>query len=194
VFWCGFLSALKRRGLTGCGGSSPTSCRPRCRAQTLVSGHRPPTLPSPLRPQPMGALVQDAHRHGRRRVCTIFAQPDPNVVAATWDEVRDQLTRPVPEDRHPDEHRQGRSAGVPCVPTGVLVQASGARIPWSGSTRKSDAGPRVAGNLPNDAAVNRLARTTSRLSRESCPPSRSPKHSISAKPTSSIRRASSVAV
>ena len=38
-----------------------------------------------------------------------------------------------------------------------------------------------------------LARTTPALTRE-LPPSRSPKHSISAKPTSSSRRASSVAV
>ena len=28
---------------------------------------------------------------------TIFAQPDPDTVAATWDEVRDQLAAPFPK-------------------------------------------------------------------------------------------------
>ena len=30
---------------------------------------------------------------------TIFAQPDPAAVAATWDEVRDQLAARVPQGR-----------------------------------------------------------------------------------------------
>jgi hypothetical protein len=36
------------------------------------------------------------------KVAVIFAQPDPNAVAGTWDEVRDQLASRFPEDRHSD--------------------------------------------------------------------------------------------
>jgi putative transposase len=97
VFWRGFLRTLKQRGLSGVRlvisdqhaglvaalgrvfqGVGHQPCRVHC-ARNLL------------------ALVPKSHKDMVAAVFrTIFAQPDPATVAATWDSVRDQLTAAFP--------------------------------------------------------------------------------------------------
>jgi putative transposase len=97
VFWRGFLRTLKQRGLSGVRlvisdqhaglvaalgrvfqGVGHQRCRVHC-ARNLL------------------ALVPKSHKDMVAAVFrTIFAQPDPATVAATWDSVRDQLTAAFP--------------------------------------------------------------------------------------------------
>jgi hypothetical protein len=91
VFWRGFLTALKRGGLSGCGWSSPTSTPVSWPPANAASRAAPGTkMPGALRPESVGTRAQDAHRHGRRRV--------PHHRRST----RPGHRRPVPDDRHPD--------------------------------------------------------------------------------------------
>jgi putative transposase len=92
VFWRGFLSALKRRGLTGV---------------RLVISDQHAGLVAALKRSFQGTAHQRCRVHFARNLLahvpkthtdmvaavfrTIFAQPDAATVAATWDEVRDQL-------------------------------------------------------------------------------------------------------
>ncbi len=91
VFWRGFLTALKRRGLTGV---------------RLVISDQHSGLVAGLKRAFQGSAHQRCRVHFARNLLalvpkthtdmvaavfrTIFAQPDPKAVAATWDEVRNQ--------------------------------------------------------------------------------------------------------
>ena len=73
---------------------------------------------------------------------TIFAQPDAKTVAATWDEVRDQLAgRSVPQVRASDGRRQDRGARLPRISPGAPDQDLGDQLRSNGSTRRSSAEP-----------------------------------------------------
>ena len=91
VFWRGFLTDLKKRGLSGV---------------KLVISDQHAGLVAALRRSFQGAAHQRCRVHFARNLLalvpkthtdmvaavfrTIFAQPDAKTVAATWDEVRDQ--------------------------------------------------------------------------------------------------------
>jgi putative transposase len=123
VFWRGFLTALKRRGLSGVRlVISDQHRRSRGCPQTQLPVHRAPKMPGALRPESVGTRAQDAHRHGRRRVPHLFVQPDPATVAASWDERPWPARRPVPEDRHFDGQREDRGARIHRVPPSALAQ------------------------------------------------------------------------
>jgi transposase-like protein len=53
---------------------------------------------------------------------TIFVQPDPAAVAATWDEVRDQLATRFPKIGTLMDAAQGGSVGVHRVPPTALLK------------------------------------------------------------------------
>ena len=98
VFWRGFLRTLKERGLTGV---------------RLVISDQHAGLVAALRRVLQGAAHQRCRVHFVRNLLalvpkshkdmvaavfrTIFAQPDPATVAATWDSVRDQLAAAFPK-------------------------------------------------------------------------------------------------
>src|SRR4029079_11569927 len=98
VFWRGFLTSLKKRGLTGV---------------RLVISDQHAGLVAALKRAFQGTAHQRCRVHFARNLLahvpkthtdmvaavfrTIFAQPHPTTVAATWDEVRDQLARSFPK-------------------------------------------------------------------------------------------------
>ena len=98
VFWRSFLRSLKARGLTGV---------------RLVISDQHAGLVAALHRVFQGAAHQRCRVHFARNLLalvpkshkdmvaavfrTIFAQPDPQTVSATWDTVRDQLTRTFPK-------------------------------------------------------------------------------------------------
>jgi Transposase, Mutator family len=97
-FWRGFLTALRRRGLTGV---------------RLVISDQHSGLVAALKRAVQGTAHQSCRVHFARNLLalvpkthtgmvaavfrTIFAQPDPKAIAATWDEVRHQLTGRFPK-------------------------------------------------------------------------------------------------
>ena len=98
VFWRGFLTARKRRGLTGVRlvisdqHSGLVAARKRAFQGTA---HRRCRVPFA---RPLLAHVPKTHTDmGAAVFGTIFVQPDPAAVAATWDEVRDQLAGRFPK-------------------------------------------------------------------------------------------------
>src|SRR4051794_35827889 len=98
VFWRGFLRSLKSRGLGGV---------------RLVISDQHAGLVAALKRSFQGSSHQRCRVHFARNLLalvpkthtdmvaavfrTIFAQPDAATVAATWDEVRDQLTKSFPK-------------------------------------------------------------------------------------------------
>ena len=156
VFWRGFLRTLKERGLTGV---------------RLVISDQHAGLVAALRRVLQGAAHQRCRVHFVRNLLalvpkshkdmvaavfrTIFAQPDPATVAATWDSVQDQLAAafgkigPLMDEAKPE----------------VLAFTAFPRSHWSKvwSTnplervnKEIKKRARVVGIFPNDAAVIRL--------------------------------------
>jgi transposase-like protein len=98
VFWRGFLKSLRQRGLGGV---------------KLVISDQHAGLVAALRRSFQGASHQRCRVHFARNLLalvpkshqdmvaavfrTIFAQPDPDAVAATWDQVADQLATRFPK-------------------------------------------------------------------------------------------------
>jgi putative transposase len=156
VFWRGFLVALKKRGLGGV---------------RLVISDQHAGLVAALRRSFQGAGHQRCRVHFARNLLahvpkshsdmvaavfrTIFAQPDAPTVAATWDEVRDQLTSRFPKIGPLMDQAK----------TEVLAFAAFPRAHWSKiwSTnplervnKEIKRRARVVGIFPNEAAVVRL--------------------------------------
>jgi putative transposase len=156
VFWRAFLTDLKKRGLTGVKlvisdqhaglvaalkRSFQGTCHQRCRvhfARNLL------------------ALVPKSHTDMVAAVFrTIFAQPDAQTVAATWDEVRDQLAARFPKiGPLMDEAK-----------TEVLAFTGFPRAHWpkiwstnplERVNKEIKRRARVVGIFPNEAAVIRL--------------------------------------
>jgi putative transposase len=156
VFWRGFLTALKRRGLTGV---------------RLVISDQHSGLVAALKRAFQGVAHQRCRVHFARNLLalvpkthtdmvaavfrTIFAQPDPKAVAATWDEVRSQLAGRFP--------RIG--ALMDGAKTEVLAFTAFPRPHWpkiwstnplERVNKEIKRRARVVGIFPNDAAVIRL--------------------------------------
>jgi transposase-like protein len=69
------------------------------------------------------ALVPKSHQDMVAAVFrTIFAQPDPDTVASTWDQIRDQLADRFPTTG-PHGRRQDRSARLQRLPPSPLDQS-----------------------------------------------------------------------
>src|SRR5215218_8328447 len=156
VFWRSFLAGLKKRGLGGV---------------RLVISDQHAGLVAALKRSFQGTAHQRCRVHFARNLLalvpkshtdmvaavfrTIFAQPDAATVAATWDEVRDQLAKSFPKiGPLMDEAK-----------TEVLAFTAFPRAHWSKiwSTnplervnKEIKRRARVVGIFPNDAAVIRL--------------------------------------
>ena len=156
VFWRTFLTSLKKRGLAG--------------VQLVVSDQHA-GLVAALRRSFQGAAHQRCRVHFARNLLahvpkshadmaaavfrTVFAQPDATTVAATWDEVRDQLAARFPKI----------GPLMDTAKTEVLAFSAFPRPHWSKvwSTnplervnKEIKRRARVVGIFPNDAAVIRL--------------------------------------
>ena len=96
-FWQQFLGSLRDRGL--CGGAPGDLRRspgPRRSRRALVPGRGLPALSGAFHPEPALSLVPRSHQHIAAALFrTIFAQPD--VDAAAWDQVTDQLAAGFPK-------------------------------------------------------------------------------------------------
>jgi transposase-like protein len=156
VFWRGFLTSLKQRGLAG--------------VQLVISDQHA-GLVKALRRSFQGAGHQRCRVHFARNLLahvpkghqnmvaavfrTIFAQPDAATVAATWDEVRDQLA-----DRFPKLGPLMDEAKAEVLAFTTFPRAHWTKI-WSTNplervNKEIKRRARVVGIFPNPAAVIRL--------------------------------------
>ena len=142
VFWRGFLTALKQRGLGGVRlVISDQHAGLVAALQRVLPGRRASTLPGALRPQPARPRAQVAHRHGRRGVPHHLRPTRPDRRRRDLGRGPRPARRPVPQDRPADGRRQGRGARVHRVPASALAQDLVAPTRSSGSTRRSSAAP-----------------------------------------------------
>ena len=156
VFWRGFLTSLRQRGLGGV---------------RLVISDQHAGLVAALRRSFQGASHQRCRVHFARNLLvlvpkshqdmvaavfrTIFAQPDPDTVAATWDQVRDQLG-----DRFPKIATLMDDAKPEVLAFTAFPRAHWAKV-WSTNplerlNKEVKRRARVVGIFPNEAAVIRL--------------------------------------
>lgn len=156
VFWRGFLRSLKTRGLGGV---------------RLVISDQHAGLVAALRRAFQGSSHQRCRVHFARNLLTlvpkshqdmvaavfrtIFAQPDPDTVAATWDQVRDQLAKNFPKI----------ATLMDAAKTDVLAFTGFPRSHWvkiwstnplERINKEIKRRSRVVGIFPNEAAVIRL--------------------------------------
>ena len=156
AFWRGFLRSLKSRGLGGV---------------RMVISDQHAGLVAALRRSFQGASHQRCRVHFARNLLalvpkshqdmvaavfrTIFAQPDPDTVAATWDQVRDQLG-----DRFPKIAVLMDDAKTEVLAFSAFPRAHWTKI-WSTNplerlNKEVKRRARVVGIFPNEASVIRL--------------------------------------
>jgi transposase-like protein len=156
VFWRAFLADLKRRGLGGV---------------RLVISDQHAGLVAALKRSFQGTAHQRCRVHFARNLLslvpkshtdmvaavfrTIFAQPDAATVAATWDEVRDQLAKSFPKIGPLMDEAKAEVLAFTAFP-----RAHWSKI-WSTNplervNKEIKRRARVVGIFPNDAAVIRL--------------------------------------
>jgi transposase-like protein len=156
VFWRGFLKSLRQRGLSGV---------------KLVISDQHAGLVAALRRSFQGASHQRCRVHFARNLLalvpkshqdmvaavfrTIFAQPDPATVAATWDQVRDQLG-----DRFPKIAVLMDDAKAEVLAFSTFPRAHWTKV-WSTNplerlNKEVKRRARVVGIFPNEASVIRL--------------------------------------
>jgi putative transposase len=156
VFWRGFLTGLKKRGLGGV---------------RLVISDQHAGLVAALKRSFQGAAHQRCRVHFARNLLalvpkthtdmvaavfrTIFAQPDAATVAATWDEVREQLAKSFPRIGPLMDEAKAEVLAFTAFP-----RAHWSKI-WSTNplervNKEIKRRARVVGIFPNDAAVIRL--------------------------------------
>jgi len=156
VFWRAFLTGLKKRGLAGV---------------RLVVSDQHAGLVAALRRAFQGVAHQRCRVHFIRNLLahvpkaqvdmvaavfrTIFAQPDPDSMATTWDQVRDQLA-----DRFPKIGPLMDDAKVEVLAFNTFPRAHWRKI-WSTNplerlNKEIKRRSRVVGIFPNEAAVIRL--------------------------------------
>ena len=156
VFWRGFLKSLRQRGLSGV---------------RLVISDQHAGLVAALRRSFQGASHQRCRVHFARNLLglvpkshqdmvaavfrTIFAQPDADTVAATWDQVRDQLG-----DRFPKIAVLMDDAKAEVLAFTVFPRAHWTKV-WSTNplervNKEVKRRARVVGIFPNEASVIRL--------------------------------------
>ena len=157
MFWRGFLRSLKPRGLGGVRlvisdqhaglGRRAAPQRSRAPAHQRCRVHFARNLL---------ALVPKSHQDMVAAVFrTIFAQPDPDTVAATWDQVRDQLG-----DRFPKIAVLMDDAKAEVLAFSAFPRAHWTKI-WSTNplerlNKEVKRRARVVGIFPNEASVIRL--------------------------------------
>jgi putative transposase len=156
VFWRGFLRSLKERGLAGVrlvisdqhaglvaalGRILQGVGHQRCRvhfARNLL------------------ALVPKSHKDMVAAVFrTIFAQPDPATVAATWDTVRDQLAAPFPKIGPLMDEAKAEVCAFTNFPRSHWPKVWSTN-PLERVNKEIKRRARVVGIFPNEAAVIRL--------------------------------------
>jgi transposase-like protein len=156
VFWRGFLRSLKSRGLSGV---------------RLVISDAHAGLVGALRRIFQGAAHQRCRVHFARNLLglvpkshqdmvaavfrTIFAQPDPDTVASTWDQVRDQLA-----ERFPKIGPLMDNAKCEVLAFSTFPRAHWTKV-WSTNplerlNKEVKRRARVVGIFPNEASVIRL--------------------------------------
>jgi transposase-like protein len=156
VFWRGFLRSLRSRGLGG--------------VQLVISDQHS-GLVGALRRVFQGVAHQRCRVHFARNLLalvpkshqdmvaavfrTIFAQPDPDTVASTWDQVRDQLA-----ERFPKIGALMDEAKVEVLAFSVFPRTHWTKV-WSTNplerlNKEVKRRARVVGIFPNEASVIRL--------------------------------------
>jgi putative transposase len=156
VFWRGFLRSLKSRGLSGV---------------RLVISDQHAGLVGALRRIFQGASHQRCRVHFARNLLalvpkshqdmvaavfrTIFAQPDPDTVSSTWDQVRDQLA-----DRFPKIGPLMDEAKCEVLAFSAFPRTHWTKV-WSTNplerlNKEVKRRARVVGIFPNEASVIRL--------------------------------------
>ncbi len=156
TFWRGFLRSLRQRGLGGV---------------RLVISDQHAGLVAALRRSFQGSVHQRCRVHFARNLLalvpkthkdmvaavfrTIFAQPDPDTVAATWDQVRDQLG-----DRFPKIADLMDAAKTEVLAFSAFPRAHWTKV-WSTNplervNKEIKRRARVVGIFPNEASVIRL--------------------------------------
>jgi transposase-like protein len=156
VFWRGFLRSLKARGLAGV---------------RLVISDQHAGLVAALRRVLQGAAHQRCRVHFARNLLglvpkshqdmvaavfrTIFAQPDPDTVASTWDQVRHQLA-----ERFPKIGPLMDDAKTEVLAFSAFPRAHWSKV-WSTNplerlNKEVKRRARVVGIFPNEASVIRL--------------------------------------
>jgi transposase-like protein len=156
VFWRSFLTALKRRGLTGV---------------RLVISDQHSGLVAALKRSFQGTGHQRCRVHFARNLLalvpkthtdmvaavfrTIFAQPDPKAVAATWDEVRGQLAGRFPKIGTLMDTARAEVLAFTAFPRPHWPKIWSTN-PLERVNKEIKRRARVVGIFPNDAAVIRL--------------------------------------
>jgi putative transposase len=156
VFWRGFLSSLKQRGLSG--------------VQLVISDQHA-GLVKALKRSFQGAGHQRCRVHFARNLLahvpkgqqnmvaavfrTIFAQPDPATVEATWDSVRDQLAARFPKLGPLMDGAKAEVLAFTAFPRAHWTKIWSTN-PLERVNKEIKRRARVVGIFPNPAAVIRL--------------------------------------
>jgi putative transposase len=156
VFWRAFLTGLKKRGLGGV---------------RLVISDQHAGLVAALKRSFQGASHQRCRVHFARNLLalvpkthtdmvaavfrTIFAQPDAATVAATWDQVRDQLARSFPKIGPLMDEAKAEVLAFTAFPRAHWSKVWSTN-PLERVNKEIKRRARVVGIFPNDAAVIRL--------------------------------------
>jgi putative transposase len=156
VFWRGFLTALKQRGLVG--------------VQLVISDQHA-GLVKALKRSFQGAGHQRCRVHFARNLLahvpkgqqnmvaavfrTIFAQPDPATVEATWDSVRDQLAARFPKLGPLMDDAKAEVLAFTAFPRAHWTKIWSTN-PLERVNKEIKRRARVVGIFPNPAAVIRL--------------------------------------
>jgi transposase-like protein len=156
VFWRGFLKSLRQRGLGGV---------------RLVISDQHAGLVAALRRAFQGAGHQRCRVHFARNLLalvpkshqdmvaavfrTIFAQPDAATVAATWDQVRDQLGDPFPKIAVLMDDAKAEVLAFTSFPRAHWVKVWSTN-PLERLNKEVKRRARVVGIFPNEASVIRL--------------------------------------
>ena len=156
VFWRGFLTELKKRGLGG--------------VQLVISDQHA-GLVAALKRSFQGVGHQRCRVHFARNLLalvpkthtdmvaavfrTIFAQPDAATVAATWDEVRDQLAARFPKIGPLMDEAKAEVLAFTAFPRSHWAKIWSTN-PLERVNKEIKRRARVVGIFPNDAAVIRL--------------------------------------
>src|SRR4051794_17940505 len=129
--------------------------RPGRRPAPGVPGCRPPALPGALRPEPL-ALIPKSHQDMVAAVFrTIVAQPDPATVAATWDQVRDQLGDRFPKITLLMDDAKGEVLAFSAFPRTHWTKVWSTN-PLERLNKEVKRRARVVGIFPTEASVIRL--------------------------------------
>lgn len=156
VFWRGFLRSLKTRGLAGV---------------RLVISDQHAGLVAALKRSFQGSAHQRCRVHFARNVLalvpkthqdmvaavfrTIFAQPDAPTVSATWDQVRDQLSKSFPKIGPLMDSAKTEVLAFTSYPRSHWVKIWSTN-PLERINKEIKRRSRVIGIFPNEAAVIRL--------------------------------------